>query len=140
MEKDPLDLLKQSLNQLLQADTSIKRKNKKIFDQKKDLFINLVNQMEYAVTKSYTLKRDYSIDLFDYEENYYQIIDSLIHLAFGKEIYELLSFYIYERNNEDGSQNGLYMGEDGEEIPLKNAEDLWLTVIKIKPNIFDEKR
>jgi hypothetical protein len=43
---DPLNNLKQSLDQLLQADTSIKRKNKKIYDQKKELFINLINQFE----------------------------------------------------------------------------------------------
>ena len=40
---DPLNNLKRSLDQLLQADTSIKRKNKKIYDQKKELFINLIN-------------------------------------------------------------------------------------------------
>jgi len=50
MRTDPLNLLKQSLDQLLQADTSIKRKNKKAFDQKRDLFIHLINQFEYAIS------------------------------------------------------------------------------------------
>ena len=92
MEKDPLDSLKRSLDQLLQADTSIKRKNKKAFDQKRDLFINIVNQIEFITTQSYLLEKDFRIDLSKYEENFYQIIDSFILLCFGKEIYELLSF------------------------------------------------
>tara|TARA_B110000503_G_scaffold61049_1_gene96946 strand:- start:1946 stop:2320 length:375 start_codon:yes stop_codon:yes gene_type:complete len=123
----------------LQADTSIKRKNKKAFDQKKDLFINLVNQFEYAVSKSYLLEKDFAIDLSKYEENFYQVIDSLVLLSFGKEIYELLSFYFYERWNPDGTQNGIIIEETDEEIMIENAEELWSIVVKIKPNIFDGK-
>jgi hypothetical protein len=139
MRTDPLNLLKQSLDQLLQADTSIKRKNKKAFDQKRDLFIHLINQFEYAISKSYLLEKDFAIDLSKYEENFYQVIDSLVLLSFGKEIYELLSFYFYERWNPDGTQNGIIIEETDEEIMIENAEELWAIIVRIKPNIFDGK-
>lgn len=139
MRTDPLNLLKQSLDQLLQADTSIKRKNKKAFDQKKDLFIHLINQFEYAISKSYLLEKDFAIDLSKYEENFYQVIDSLVLLSFGKEVYELLSFYFYERWEPDGTQNGIIIEETGEEIMIENAEELWAIIVRIKPNIFDGK-
>jgi hypothetical protein len=136
MSKDPLNSLKQSLDQLLQADTSIKRKNKKSYDKKRDLFINVVNQFEHAITKSYLLEKDYKIDMSKYEENFYQIIDSLVLLSFGKDVYELLSFYFYERYNPDGSENGLIIEETDEEIFVKDATELWDLVIRIKPDIF----
>ena len=139
MSQDPLNSLKQSLDQLLQADTSIKRKNKKSYDQKRDLFINVVNQFEYAITKSYLLEKDFKIDMSKYEENFYQIIDSLILLSFGKDIYELLSFYFYERYNPDGSENGLIIDETEEEIFVKDANELWDLIIRVKPDIFDGK-
>ena len=139
MSNDPLSSLKQSLDQLLQADTSIKRKNKKSYDQKQDLFINVINQFEAAITKSYLLEKDYKIDMSKYEEGFYQIIDSLILLAFGKDIYELLSFYFYERYNPDGSENGLIIDETDEEIFVKDATELWDLIIRVKPNIFDGK-
>ena len=139
MRTDPLNLLKQSLDQLLQADTSIKRKNKKAFDQKRDLFIHLINQFEYAISKSYLLEKDCAIDLSKYEENFYQVIDSLVLLSFGKEVYELLSFYFYERWNPDGTQNGIIIEETDEEIMIENAEELWAIIVRIKPNIFDGK-
>ena len=139
MRTDPLHLLKQSLYQLLQADTSIKRKNKKAFDQKRDLFIHLINQFEYAISKSYLLEKDFAIDLSKYEENFYQVIDSLILLSFGKEIYELLSFYFYERWNPDGTQNGIIIEETDEEIMIENAEELWAIIVRKKPNINDGK-
>ena len=136
MSKDPLNSLKQSLDQLLQADTSIKRKNKKSYDKKRDLFINVVNQFEHAITKSYLLEKDYKIDMSKYEENFYQIIDSLVLLSFGKDVYELLSFYFYERYNPDGSENGLIIEETDEEIFVKDATELWDLIIRIKPDIF----
>ena len=139
MSKDPLNSLKQSLDQLLQADTSIKRKNKKSYDQKRDLFINVVNQFEHAITKSYLLEKDFKIDMSKYEEGFYQIIDSLILLSFGKEVYELLSFYFYERFNPDGSENGLIIEETGEEIFVKDATELWDLILRTNPNIFNGK-
>jgi hypothetical protein len=136
MSNDPLSSLKQSLDQLLQADTSIKRKNKKSYDQKQDLFINVINQFEAAITKSYLLEKDYKIDMSKYEEGFYQIIDSLILLAFGKDIYELLSFYFYERYNPDGSENGLIIEETEEEVFVKDAMELWDLIIRVQPEIF----
>ena len=61
--KEPLSQLKESLDQLLQADTSIKRKNKTTFLKKKDLFLNIINHYESAVTKSYLLEKDFKIDI-----------------------------------------------------------------------------
>tara|TARA_R110000796_G_scaffold176199_1_gene293100 strand:+ start:346 stop:771 length:426 start_codon:yes stop_codon:yes gene_type:complete len=139
MVKNNLELLKQSLDQLLQADTAIKRKKLKEFEQKRDLFINVVNQFEAAITKSYLLEKDFKIDMSKYEENFYQIIDSLILLSFGKDVYELLSFYFYERFNPDGSENGLIIDETDEEIFVKDATELWDLIQKIKPSIFDGK-
>ena len=133
---DPLNNLKKSLDQLLQADTSIKRKNKKSFDQKRDLFINVINQFEYAITKSYLLEKDFKIDLSKYEENFYQIIDSLVLLSFGKDVYELLSFYFYERFNPDGSENGIIIEETGEEVFIKDALELWDLIVRVQPDIF----
>tara|TARA_R110000851_G_scaffold35699_2_gene93759 strand:+ start:22936 stop:23349 length:414 start_codon:yes stop_codon:yes gene_type:complete len=135
--EEPLSQLKQSLDQLLQADTSIKRKNKTVFLQKKDLFINIINHYEAAITKSYLLEKDFRIDISKYEENFHQVIDSFILLSFGKEVYELLSFYFYDRFNPDGSENGLDI--DGKEVFIKNAEELWSLIAKVKPNIFNGK-
>ena len=135
--EEPLSQLKQSLDQLLQADTSIRRKNKTVFLQKKDLFINIINHYEAAITKSYLLEKDFKIDISKYEENFHQVIDSFILLSFGKEIYELLSYYFYDRFNPDGSENALSI--DGKEVLIKNDEELWSLIAKIKPNIFNGK-
>tara|TARA_B110000483_G_scaffold159277_1_gene189017 strand:- start:61 stop:366 length:306 start_codon:yes stop_codon:yes gene_type:complete len=99
----------------------------------------VVNQFEHAITKSYLLEKDFKIDMSKYEENFYQIIDSLILLSFGKDIYGLLQFYFYERFNPDGSENGLIIDETDEEIFVKDATELWDLIIRTNPNIFNGK-
>ena len=138
MQKDPLNTLKLSLDQLLQTDTSIKRRNKKEFEKKRDLFINIINQFEHSITKSFLIEKDYKIDLSKYEENFHQVIDSFILLSFGKEVYQLLSFYFNERINPDGSVNKLVLPNE-EELDISNAEELWSLIVKIKPDIFNDK-
>jgi hypothetical protein len=85
------------------------------------------------------MEKDFKVDLSKYEEGFYQVIDSLILLAFGKQIYEILSFYFYDRYNPDGTKNSIVIKETEEELELDNVEDLWSIVLSINPDIFNEK-
>jgi hypothetical protein len=70
------------------------------------------------------LDADYGVNMARYDEPFFQIIDSLIYLHFGKEASELIMFYLYERLNPDGSINSLVDAEDNV-VPLENVNDLW---------------
>ena len=70
------------------------------------------------------LDADYGIITDKYNEPFFQIIDGLLYLHFGKEAGDLIMFYIYERSNPDGSVNELE-DEEGNIVPLNRIEDLW---------------
>ncbi len=74
---------------------------------------------------------DYGIDLVKHDEPFFQIIDSLIFMHFGKEAGEVIMFYVYERMNPDGTINPLY-DENDNPIPLERIEDLWELIKQIK--------
>lgn len=74
---------------------------------------------------------DYGVDLSKHDEPFFQIIDSLIFMHFGKEAGEVIMFYIYERMNPDGTINPLF-DENDQPIPLERIEDLWELVKQIK--------
>jgi hypothetical protein len=76
------------------------------------------------------LSLDYGIDMMKYDDPYFQIIDSLIYLHFGKDAGELIIFYIYDRFNPDGTINSLVDNDDNP-IILENVEDLWELVKNI---------
>jgi hypothetical protein len=61
---------------------------------------------------------------------------------FSSEVYELVTFYLYERVNLDGTLNYLAkINDDGteEEISLTTPEELYNYLIKIEPNFLNEK-
>ena len=60
-----------------------------------------------------------------------QIIDSLLLLHFGKEGYEVISFYLYEKFNPDGTVNELF-DEEEKIVPSTTPGDIWNILMKLK--------
>jgi hypothetical protein len=77
------------------------------------------------------LDADYGVNTARYDEPFFQIIDSLIYLHFGKEASELIMFYLYERVNPDGTINDI-LDENNNPVPLEGVEDLWELIKQLK--------
>jgi hypothetical protein len=63
-------------------------------------------------------------------------------LMWGTNVYELITFYLYERLNLDGTLNYLVeTKEDGSEVEifLKTPEDLYNYLSQIVPDFLNEK-
>lgn len=127
--------LKQGFDKMLGADTIIKRKQKSIQNQKKNAFISIINKYDEALTRSVILQSSFKIDLTDYEDPYYNIIDELILLSWGSDVYSLIEFYFYKRIGDDGIENFLENEETGEEIYIRTPEELFLIIEKLYPGI-----
>lgn len=128
--------LKQAFDALLNTSTSLKRKKKNTTDRKREMFLQIVNLCEVVITREVLLAADFKIQLDNYNEDFYQIIDSLLLLYLGKNGFELVSFYLYDRINPDGTMNYL-LDEDGKEINLETAEDLFNLICRVNPSLFE---
>lgn len=126
--------LKQGFDKMLGVNTIIKRKQKNIQNQKKEAFISIINKYDEALTRSVMLQSSYKIDLTDYEDPYYNIIDELILLSWGPDIYSLIEFYFYKRIGEDGIENFIE-DEEGNEIYIRTPIELYILIEKLYPNI-----
>jgi hypothetical protein len=88
------------------------------------------------------LQAEFAIDLFEYEEPFYSIIDKLMLLVWGANVYELVTFYLYERISLDGTPNYLVETDDEgkeKEIYLNTAEELYNYLMQIDSNFLSEK-
>lgn len=119
--------VKDSLEKIIGTDLSLKRKRKTEEDIQREIFEKLIINLESINVRSSILGGEFEIDLTKYDERFYDTIDSLILLHFGKEAAEVIFFYVYERINPDGSTNELRDSEDNV-IPLNNPSDLWTVV------------
>jgi hypothetical protein len=134
--------LEAGFNKLFNSPVIIRKKKRDQALKKKALFISLITQYEISLNKSVKLQEEYAIDLFDYEGTYYEIIDKLMLLMWGGDVYEIITYYLYERLNLDGSLNSIIeTNEEGveTEVFLKTSEELYNYLIKINPNFLNEK-
>lgn len=142
MDKGLENSFEEGFEKLLNSPVIIKKQRKNKALKQKALFISLINQYENSLLKSSKLQDEFAIDLFEYEEPFYSIMDKLMLLMWGGNIYELVTFYLYERVNLDGTPNYLIEtnpeGEE-EEIYLTTPEELYQYLIKIDSNFLREK-
>jgi hypothetical protein len=106
------------------GNVQIKRKRKSDITIRKELFISIINNIEAAINRQELLFADFRLDWTTYNEVFFNIIDDLIFMEFGNDGLELIDFYLYGKENTDGSENQLVDKNDNV-IPLNSAEDLW---------------
>lgn len=139
-EKLPEDVegVKQSFENILNADFTVRRKKKTELDIERELFTNIIATLEKLNIRSNILASDLDIDLVKYDEVFYRAIDDLILLHFGKESAELIYFYVYDRIDPDG--NIQYLSDTaGNPVILENISDLWYIIQNIKGTMEKKK-
>ena len=131
MKDQEYNLVKKAIDELLKVNTSFKRKKKNTLEKKKELFYAIINGIQVLDTRSSLVNADLRLDTSSYDEAFYQVIDALLLFTFGKDGYELINFYLYEKTNPDGSIN-ILIDNNGNEVELDTPEDLWNVLFKLE--------
>lgn len=122
------------IDDILGTKTLIRRKKKSASDKKRELFFNTITSLEELIVRQNLVYADLDLDFSNYDEKFFNVIDMLIFMNFGKQGMELIGFYLYDRLNGDGTQNPVIVN-DTEEVFLNNPYDLWNLICKINPKI-----
>jgi len=123
--------VKQTLETMIGTDLSLKRKKKSENDLNKELFEKSILALERTNVRASLIGSEFDLDLSKYDEPFYEAIDNLIIMYFGKQAAEVIFFYVYERLNPDGSINELIDTNDNP-IILNNPSELWDLINVIK--------
>jgi hypothetical protein len=123
--------VKQTLETMIGTDLSLKRKKKNEHDLNKEVFEKIIIALEKANIRTALVGTEFEIDLSKYDETFYEVIDNLMVMQFGKQASEVIFFYVYERMNPDGSINELRDVNDNP-IVLSSPSDLWDLINVIK--------
>lgn len=131
MSDERTEGIKKSIENIIGSDTVLKRKRKTEEDINRESFEKIILLMDEIQTRGVLLHADLGLDYSNYDEKFYEIIDRLFSMHFGKEAAEVIFFYIYERLNPDGTINEL-VDEKDQVIHLNTPTDLWYLVNHIK--------
>jgi len=129
--------LQYAFTNMLGAEAIVRRKRRNEKNAKKDLFLSIIKKYDSALIRSMSLQSQYQLDLSKYEDPYFNIIDELILLSWGEDVYSLIAFYLYERINVDNGMENFLVGPNLEEIYIKTPEDLYNTIQKLFPETFN---
>ena len=135
-ENENINNIKTSIEHIIGANTQLKKRRKNLHDIEKDNFVKIITNLEAVYARS-CITGDLMIDTSKYDEGFFQIIDALIEMHFGKEISEIIGFYLYDRIDIEGNISILH-DENKEPIKLDNAHDLFILVKRINSKIDDE--
>jgi hypothetical protein len=131
--------IKQSVEDIIGANTFLRRKKKTEDDNQRERFEQIIRTLEEIEVRGVILGSDLKIDFTTYDEKFYDVIDTLILMQFGKEASEIIFFYLYERVNPDGSINQLVDTND-QYVILNSPTDLWELVKVIQNQIGKPKK
>jgi hypothetical protein len=126
--------VKSAVDNILKINSVLRRKKKTESDKKRELFVQIINNIESTNIRSTLVYTDFSLDFQKYDELFYEIIDSLIYIGFGKDCSDLISFYLWDRINTDNTINPV-IDDLGNEIFIENAYELWDLITKINSKI-----
>jgi hypothetical protein len=108
--------------------------------KKKELFIGLIQSYENCWFRSNALYNDFGINLIEYEEEFFIMLENLIYLHFGETKGQIIIWYIYDRvDMETGESGNIILENEDEhgnksiiEYKVENAEQLWEFLNKYK--------
>ena len=101
----------------------------------KEIFVESMEMLEEAWVRSNESYEKYKINLLEYEEQFYQVIEGFILLKYGVWKTEIILWYIFARVDADGNITPLaykIKDQEEEEIVLNNPNDLWEFLKKIE--------
>ena len=131
MSEEHTQGIKQSIEDIIGTDTTLRRKRKTEEDLNRESFEKIMLMMDEIQVRSALLHSELGLDYSNYDEKFYEIIDRMFSLHFGKEAAEIIFFYVYERINPDGTVNNL-IDQNNEIVPINSPSDLWYLVNHIK--------
>jgi len=125
-----------AVDNMLNVKSYVRRKKKTQSDKKKEMFVQMVNSLDEIFVRQGLMYADMDVDMFKYDEKFLAVIDVMIYFHFGEACSDVIAFYLYDRQNPDGTLNPI-LDENDTEIILQNPYDLWNLLVMINPKIQD---
>jgi hypothetical protein len=125
-----------AVDNMLNVKSYVRRKKKTQSDKKKEMFVQMINSLDEIFVRQGLMYADMDVDMFKYDEKFLAVIDVMIYFHFGEACSDVIAFYLYDRQNPDGTLNPI-LDENDNEIILQNPYDLWNLLVMINPKIQD---
>ena len=124
-KKDNVNKIKSYIEDILGAKSSLRKKLPSKKSREKELFCEILQNLQFINGRTLGMKHDYKVNMMDYDDPFYIIIENLLHLNYTQEQRNLINWWLYDKFLPTGEVLILTDKEDGEVIPSDTPEDIW---------------
>ena len=131
-ENENVKRIKKQIDEILGTKSSLRDKVQTKLDKKRELFCEVLRQLQFVNARTLGLKHDFKLNMVDYDDPFYIAIESLIKLHFDEEQRSIINWWIYDKFLTTGDILVLTDTESSDIIPSDTPEDVWDLIIAIK--------
>ena len=136
-KKENIKKIKKYIDEILNTESSLTAKRPLKHDKLRTLFCIALNELSFVNARAVGMKHDYNVDLTDYDDPFFKIIDSLMKIHFNGKQRSIINWWLYDKFLPSGDVLILNDNETHEEIPTETPEDIWDLLENL--NLKDEK-
>ena len=124
--------IKKQIDEILGAKSNLREKLHTKKDQERELFCEVLRQLQFVNARTLGLKHDFKLNMVEYDDPFYIAIESLIKLQFNQEQRSIINWWIYDKFLPSGDILILTDTETEDIIPSDTPEDVWDLIMAIK--------
>ena len=124
MKKD-IKHIKKYVDDILGAKSSLKEKLPSKLSHKKQLFCEMLRDLQFVNSRTLGMKHDYKINMMDYDDPFYTAIENLLKLNYSQEQQNIINWWLYDKFLPTGEVLVLTNKDTEEIIPSETPEDIY---------------
>jgi hypothetical protein len=124
-KKDNVDKIKSYIDDILGTNSSLKDKLPSKLSVKKELFCDMLKDLQFVNDRTMGLKHDYKMNMMDYDDPFYTAIENLIIIHYTQEQQNIINWWLYDKFLPTGETLILTDKDTEEIIPSDTPEDIW---------------
>ena len=124
-KKDNVKKIKSYIDEVLGTKSSLRKKLPSKISHKKQLFCEILQNLQFVNGRTMGMKHDFKINMMDYDDPFYVTIENLLKLHYTQEQQNVINWWLYDKFLPTGEVLVLTDKESEEIIPSDTPEDIW---------------
>ena len=124
-KKDKVKHIKKYVDDILGTKSNLRDKLPAKKSKEKELFCEILQNLQFVNTRTMGMKHDYKINMMDYDDPFYVTLENMFKLHYTQEQRNLINWWLYDKFLPTGEVLILTDKETDEIIPSDTPEDIW---------------
>jgi len=124
-EEDNVNKIKSYIEDILGTKSSLRKKLPIKKSKEKELFCDMLNNLQFVNSRTMGMKHDYKVNMMDYDDPFYIAIENLLQLKYTEEQRNIINWWLYDKFLPTGEVLILTDKTTDEIIPSDTPDDVW---------------